>query len=368
MSGGAASSKGSWARRLLKGILIAAVSVLILIAALVVLILVSDRGKILLPVKHTEAFESDRIAEFPSRLRSDGNRLVNAEGTSVRLTGLMPPDPARLHNENRFGRKLFEEMRARGANVVRIPVHPENWKRDKDYLWRYIDPAVRWCGELGMYAIIDWHSIGNVVTGTAPLMPELYCHTYEMTLDFWRMVAKHFTGTPNVIFEIFNEPQGIEAAEWTRAAQEIIGTIRAQGADQLVIVGGLEYGRDLSWVFQSPIDDPNVAYASHIYPSHSQAMWWLWFGDVARERPVVMTEWGFMDENRNAKEPYLTGTREAYGEPLLGCLDELGAGWVACWYDDSWNPPMFTDGWKGRTRYGEFVFEKLAEGPRQTQR
>ncbi|NIV33433.1 MAG: cellulase family glycosylhydrolase, partial [Anaerolineae bacterium] len=92
----------------------------------------------------------------------------------------MPRDLYELEGEKHFDRAFFEEMATTGANVVRIPVHPHAWTETPDYLWRYLDPAVSWAGELGLYAIIDWHSIGNVETGEAPLLPELYSHTEEM--------------------------------------------------------------------------------------------------------------------------------------------------------------------------------------------
>jgi hypothetical protein len=48
-----------------------------------------------------------------------------------------------------------------------------------------------------------------------------------------------------------------------------------------------------------------------------------------------------------------------YGEPMLSYLDELGSGWVACWYDDKWLPPMFTPGRESLTEYGQWVLGKL---------
>jgi hypothetical protein len=348
-------------RKILKWIGIAAGVLIGLIGALLILVVVSGQGKLRLPVRHTEVFEHPRIAEFPSLLRVEGNQLVNEEGETVRLRGLMPIDPSDLHGQNRFSRRFFEEMRGMGANVIRLPVHPREWEEDPDYLWRYIDRAVGWAGEMELYLIIDWHSIGNVQTGAAPLMPDLYSHTFEMTVDLWQRVAAHFRDTPNVLFEIFNEPQGILVENWHRSATEIVEIIRAQGAEQPVIVGGVEYARDLSWVLEMPVEDDHVVYASHIYPAHSEVLWGTYFGAASESYPVLITEWGFMDENASADQPYLNGDAEGYGGPLMAYLDERGIGWVACWYDDSWAPPMFTLGWDAHTNYGSFVVEQLAQ-------
>ncbi|MGE5462481.1 MAG: glycoside hydrolase family 5 protein, partial [Syntrophothermus sp.] len=212
----------------------------------IVLSLSGGHFSVTLPVKHRSEFTGGNISQYPGRLEAHGSQLVDANGEAVLLKGLMPPGPARLRSDGDFGQKLIAEMAGTGANVIRIPVHPENWVRDPDYLWRYLDPIVAWAGEADLYVIVDWHYIGNVATGAGQQMPDLEEKPMDLTLAFWRSTARYFRETPNVIFEIFNEPQSIAAAEWHSSATAIVRAIREQGADQLVIVGGLEYGKDLS--------------------------------------------------------------------------------------------------------------------------
>lgn len=324
------------------------------------IIIASPQGKLKLPVEQTAVFTHDAIATFPAPLHADGNQLVNAQGDAVRLQGIMPVDPAVLHNQNRFNRRYFEELAATGANVIRLPVHPHYWETNPDYLWRYIEPAAAWSGELGMYLIIDWHSIGNPKLGTAPLMPELYNHDWEMTTAFWTAVATHFHDTPHVLFEIFNEPQAIRPNQWQPAATELAAIIRAQNAQQPIIVGGVDYAKDLRWVLENPIPDNNVAYAAHIYPQHNRLTWPLYFGDVAAHYPVLITEWGFMDEVTSENQSdLLSGTAESYGQPLLTYMAEHNIGWTACWYDTIWEPPMLDNG-RHPNNFGTFVLEALA--------
>lgn len=331
----------------------------ILLTAVLVFIILSDQGKILLPVRQTAIFTHKEMANFPQPLYAEGNQLQDVNGNIVRLRGLMPVDPSVLHGQNRFSRRFFEEMAATGANVIRLPVHPHYWQADPDYLWRYLDQAVAWTGELGMYLIIDWHSIGNVKTGKAPLMPELYSHDWQMTLDFWTAVAQHFHNTPHVLFEIFNEPQGIGPRQWQAAATELVQAIRHQGASQVVIVGGVEYARDLRWALDNPVPDDNIAYAAHIYPLHKAPTWTTYFGQVAEEYPVLITEWGFMAGLSSEKQDFLlNGTDETYGRPFLSYLNEQNIGWIACWYDETWEPPMLAE--DGFTQFGDFVMVQLS--------
>lgn len=312
-----------------------------------------------LPVTKKAQFSSPNPSSFPSRLHASGHQILDENGNTVLLKGLMPPDPAKLEEDGNFKRTFFEGMQQTGANVLRIPVHAENWVNDEYYLWRYLDPVVAWAGEMGMYVIIDWHSIGNVVTGAGSQMPDVKQNSMDLALSFWSTTARYFRDTPHVIFEIFNEPESITAQEWKSGAEKLIRTIRTEGAEQLVIVGGIDFGKDLSWVLENPVSEANLAYASHIYPSHSAAQWDHWFGEVAQEYPVVSTEWGFIDEGLTDASTYLVGTQAKYGEPFLKYLDNKGIGWVACWYDDDWLPPMFKKGQFQPTQYGQFVLDHL---------
>lgn len=363
-----AGEKGSTLRKIFKIIGITLGALLLLVIVLAVVIVISPNGRLVLPVEHRPEFDAslyasaDRVPEFPPPLQAEGNRLLTPDGTPVRLRGMMPSDPARLDARGKFEREFYAQIQETGANVVRIAVHPDRWLEDEDYLWRYIDPIVGWAGQMDMYAIIDWHYIGNIENGAGPEMPDIDEQPLDLTMEFWDKISAYFRTTPHVIFEIWNEPAGgIKADTWQSYAVQIVRAIRDQGAQQLVIVSGVEYSRDLSWVLSSAIPDDNVAYTSHIYPGHSSPMWDTWFGDVSKEFPVLLTEWGFMDENREDAPSYLVGSVASYGEPLMQYLDERGIGWVTCWYDDEWKPQMFTEGWKAPTSFGNFALEKLQE-------
>ena len=136
------------------------------------------------PVTKKEQFSSPNLALFPAQLHSAGHQIVDESGKVVVLKGLMPPDPDKLYARGKFNRAFFEGIQKTGANVVRIPVHAERWVNDTYYLWRYLDPVVTWAGEMGMYVIIDWHSIGNVVTGAGAQMPDVTQNALDLALVF----------------------------------------------------------------------------------------------------------------------------------------------------------------------------------------
>ena len=99
--------------------------------------------------------------------------------------------------------------------------------------------------------------------------------------------------------------------------------IRESGARQVVVVAGVKFASDASWVVESPIVDDNVAYAVHIYPG-TTIDWERSFGETAAHYPVLVTEWGYMDENPSAKQSYLNGSEATYGQPFVAFLRERG--------------------------------------------
>jgi aryl-phospho-beta-D-glucosidase BglC (GH1 family) len=317
------------------------------------------RLTVTLPVEHRPSFSAN-TAGYPSPLQVSGNRLVDATGQPVLLHGLMAPDPARLAEKGTFERYFYDSMAKAGANVIRIPIHPERWERDPDYLWRYLDPIVAWNADNGVYTILDLHFIGNAETGGGSQMPDLKQPAQEFTLAFWRQVAGYFKDTPSVLFEIFNEPQGISSADWRRSAQKIVAVIRETGARQLILVGGVDYAKELSWVVAQPVAGENIAYTAHIFPAHSQASWDTWFGEAASQYPILLTEWGWVESAASSDTAYLVGSQKAYGEPLMDYLAQHNISWVACWYDDEWLPPMYIQGMSKLNPFGEFVSTQLS--------
>jgi endoglucanase len=218
------------------------------------------------PVVQRTEFDCTSCSSYPVRLVADGHDLMRA-GSEVTLRGVMVPALERLADQGRLGPELFRSIAKTGANVVRLPVDPETWRTDADYVARYLDPAVRWAGEAGLYAIVDLHMIGNVETGAGQAMTRPPARPFAE--GFWRAIARYFRSTPHTLFEIFNEPAGITTETWQPVAAELVRTIRAEGAPQLVIVGGVDFASDVSWVADTPIDDANVAYAAHTYPGTS---------------------------------------------------------------------------------------------------
>jgi hypothetical protein len=308
------------------------------------------------------------VAALP-RVRVQGNRFVAADGKVVVFRGVSFSDPDRLEKAGRWDRAYFEAARSWGANVVRFPVHPQAWReRGPEAYLRLVDQGVRWAGELGMYVILDWHSIGDLRTGR--FQRDIYNTTRAETDAFWRTVAARYGRDPVVAFyELFNEPTTLDSrpdrAAWEahrKAMEEIIAVIRAQGAAGVPLVAGFDWAYDLTPVRDSPVRAEGVAYVSHPYPQKRPAPWpdkWErdW-GFVADRYPVVATELGFMQPGeRGAHVPVLGD--ETYGRAVVDYFTRKGVSWTAWVFDPDWSPQLLT-GWDFRpTRQGVFFRDAL---------
>jgi aryl-phospho-beta-D-glucosidase BglC (GH1 family) len=308
------------------------------------------------------------VANLP-RLSVQGNRFVNPEGNTVVLRGLALSDPAELIKKGQWSRRYFEQAKSWNANVVRVPVHPEEWRRlgEQAYL-KHLDDAVQWSGELGMYVIIDWHTIGNILTGV--YHRPSYITSRDETFRFWYTIAERYKGNPVVaMYELFNEPTNREGMmgrlpwnEYRAYIEELIYMIRKIDERAIPLVAGFNWGYDLTYVRDEPIRFPGIAYVAHPYPQKRRTNWeenWQrdW-GFVADKYPVVATEFGFMSaDGRGAHVPVIAD--EVYGEAIIKFFEARGISWTPWVFDAEWSPQLIENWNFEPTAQGKFFREKM---------
>ena len=157
----------------------------------------------------------------------DGNRFVDPDGETVVFRGIAMADPAELSERGEWNRAYFEEAAAWHANVVRVPVHPLWWREhgEEQYL-EWLDQAVQWSTELGMYVIIDWHTIGNLLTGV--YHRDIYVTSRDETFRFWNTMAERYRGNTTVAF--FHPPR---RPVWSHALARLQGVYRRSNLHDL---------------------------------------------------------------------------------------------------------------------------------------
>jgi endoglucanase len=304
-------------------------------------------------------------------IKVQGNKFITEGGKTILFRGMSISDPDKIERQGHWNKAHFEQVKEMGAMIVRIPVHPVAWReRTPEKYLELLDEAAEWCTDLGMYIIIDWHSIGNL--GMELFQNPMYNTTKPETYQFWRTISQHFTGNNTVAFyEIFNEPTiyrgelgSLPWSEWKKINENIISIIRAFDTETIPMVAGLDWAYDLSPLRDDPINAEGIAYVTHPYSFKRSQPWEpKWeenFGFAADKYPVVATEFGLFTD---PGEP----GHEDYGNRIINYLEGKGISWM-CWvYDPHWGPQLLKS-WKyDLTPKGEF-FKKAMHGELEVQK
>jgi hypothetical protein len=306
-------------------------------------------------------------AKVMPRISVKGNAFVNEKGETVLFRGMSISDPDKIEHQGHWNKQHFEEVKKMGTMVVRIPVHPVAWReRTPEKYMELLDQAVAWCTELGMYVMIDWHSIGNLKMEL--FQDPMYNTTQKETYEFWRTIARHFNGHHTVAFyELFNEPTTFRGqlghcswSDWKEIIENTIDLIRAYDKEAVPLVAGFDWAYDLTPLNEEPINAEGIGYVVHPYEGKRTAprepKWEENFGFAAGTYPVIATEFGF------ELAPGETLNEDHYGYRIIRYLESRGISW-ACWdFDPQWGPRILKS-WDpyALTPSGEF-FKKAMHG------
>jgi hypothetical protein len=191
--------------------------------------------------------------------------------------------------------------------VVRIHLAAERLFDQAPYDAGYlaeVQSEVTLANRLGLVAIL---SLQEQRVGSSSLPTAL-------DTSFWSLVAAHFAGNPDVMFDLFTEPHataadvGSEAALWNLwrngglatiagdtetwvGMQALVDTVRATGATNVVIADGPDFDHDLSGLPGAALSGGNVAYGFEpnlVNGDTTPAQWSTNFGGAAQTYPLVM--------------------------------------------------------------------------------
>jgi len=298
-----------------------------------------------------------------------GNKFVDPNGNAMVFRGLAISDPDKLEMQGHWGKDHFVKVKEMGTRLVRIPIHPVAWRErtPAEYI-KLLDQAVAWCTELEMYVMLDWHTIGNLETEV--FQNPMYETSKQETYNFWRAMARHYTGHNTVAFyELFNEPTTyrnqlgpVSWDSWKKSVEEQITLIRAYNPQAIPLVAGFDWAYDLTPIILSPIAAEGIGYTTHPYankrPQPWEPKWEEDFGFATAKYPIIATEFGgfVMPPAPGAEPP--TGrnaTAVAYGPAIIKYLEGKGISWTVWCFDPEWGPTLIRNWNYELTPSGEFA-------------
>lgn len=212
-------------------------------------------------------------------LKVEGSMVLDKNNEPVQLRGMslywtLEENARKYYNAN-VVKSLWSEWK---GNVIRAAMGvggcKGSWKSGYssagDAHDKAVEDVVTAAVANGIYVIIDWHS------------HEAHNQT-EAAKSFFERVAAKYKDTPNVIFEIFNEPIDISGCDvafdnanfaktWSDKikpySETIVTAIRGKGADNLIILGTPFYCLFPGTAAANPVTaggGKNLLYSFHYY-------------------------------------------------------------------------------------------------------
>ena len=250
-------------------------------------------------------------------LSVNGNKLLNEKGEEIQLTGISSHGIQWYSDLITYDnlKNLKEEW---GINIFRIAMYSDAYVLDQNNLKQKVINIIDMANNLDMYVIIDWHILSDS-------NPNIY---YEQANLFFDEMSLKYANTPNVIYEICNEPNG-NAVTWDKEikpyAEKIIAKIRNNNPKSLIIVGTPDWCKKLKPVADNPLNFQNIVYACHFYAgTHGEDLQETIDYALNKNIAIFVSECGLTDA---------TGNGQIYTEQFdswIKFLDDRNISWI-CW-------------------------------------
>jgi len=258
----------------------------------------------------------------------------------------------------------------------------------RERIQRVVDEAVK----RNKYILIDlhWSNAGTTwgqYTGQHH-MPD------DNSLVFWESVAEVYKNHPNVLFGLYNEPHDVDWATWrdggtvtetvtviennkevrkkvtyhTPGMQALVDAIRAKGANNILVVGGLDWGFDLwgvanGYELKDTPEGNGIMYDTHPYPWKNKD--WASLIDAAGEKyPILVGEFGCNPKEDNPEEPDDSQFPNYY-ERIFQWMEEHQYHYTAWDFHPSAGPSLIKNWtYEPTAHHGSFVKEYMKKTAR----
>jgi hypothetical protein len=141
----------------------------------------------------------------------------------------------------------------------------------------------------GIYAILDWHMLD----------PGDPVYNLTRAKEYFSYMAQKHGNTPNVIYEIANEPSGVSWATIKSYAEQVIPVIRQYDPDGIIVIGtrawsslGISEDGSAQEIVDNPVNGINLMYTFHFYAASHKDEYRNELAWAADRLPIFVTEWG----------------------------------------------------------------------------
>jgi len=313
-------------------------------------------------------------------LHVSGNRLLTASGATYRLLGVNRSggEFACIQGNGMWDGPMdqasINAMRTWKVRTVRVPLNEECWLGTSSVpaagasgatyqqnVRNYVNLLIA----SGITPIVEMHWNYGQYGGAGAGCSEVIARCQKPMPDaqyapqFWTSVANTFKGNDAVVLDLFNEPYpdipaGNVTAGWAcyrdggtcpgigyqvAGFQSLVNAVRATGATNVIMVGGLTWSNNIAqWLTYKPSDPLNNLMAfAHVYNFNaciSTSCWNSEWAPVAASVPLTISEIG---ENTCA---------HSFIDQVMSWADSHGVGYLG-WTWNTWpctsGPALITD-------------------------
>jgi endoglucanase len=161
----------------------------------------------------------------------------------------------------------FIDVKSIGVDVIRLPVKMHNMAGAAPeyvldpHFFNLLDQVVDWAEKHQIYLILDNHSFHPV----APTDPGIG----GILIPVWTQLARRYKDrSAYILYEILNEPHGIDAKVCAAIQEKVVSAIRAIDSKHSIVVGGVNYN-SLDELLNVPIYPcDHIVYTFHFYDPH----------------------------------------------------------------------------------------------------
>ncbi|MFW7379036.1 MAG: cellulase family glycosylhydrolase [Oligoflexus sp.] len=210
---------------------------------------------------------------------------------------------------------MLEVKEKWGAELIRIPLYLGQGGYIESASVKYtLEQLVRTAIDLEMYVMIDWHVHNDAGD------PNRYI---EEAKAFFAEMAQKYGEEAAVIFEISNEPNGVNWDSIKRYADQVVPVIR-QYSDNIIVVGTPVWSQEVQTVIADPIQSNNIMYTFHFYAASHPLVNFRAKIEAVLDAGLglFVTEFGSTSYGGNG-QPNLAETQR-----WLDYLDQRGISWV----------------------------------------
>ncbi len=238
-----------------------------------------------------EDFQNANYIDKWGRLTLIGNQLSSSKtGEAIQLKGW---SSFGNYGENCVsGSSDLLRMKGMGANCVRLARYLGS---SGVYTDNAIQTLITAANQLGMYVVLDWHIL-EAANGSGN--PNNY---KDDAKNFFSNFAKWITENQyiNVIYELCNEPSGVDAGQIKSYAEYVIPAITQYEKNKPIIIVGTPHWDQYIYTqtYKNGLlrsNDANIMYAFHMYANERDHADLLnsEFLKACEVMPVFVSEWG----------------------------------------------------------------------------